>query len=435
MPSALDRHFGLTAAGSTVAVEARAGVVTFLTMAYILLVNPQVLAAAGMPAADVATATALSAAAATLLMGLLARYPFALAPGMGLNAFFAYSVVGAAGLTWQQALAAVLVAGLLFVLLSLLGVRRAILAVIPRSVQLAIGPGIGFFLALIGLQNAGLVVAHPATLVALGPLHERGPLLALGGLLVITALLARRVPGALLLGIGAAAVAAWGLGAAPLPAAIAVAPALPRATLLAFDFSVLLTGPGLAAIAAFFFVDLFDTAGTLLGVGRRGGFLDAAGELPRADRAFFADAVGTTLGACLGTSPVTTYVESAAGVEEGGRTGLTAVVTAVLFLLAVVLTPLFVAVPTVATAPALIVVGALMVGGLRDLEWGRPEEAIPAFLTVGGMAFTYSIANGIALGIVSWVALRLATGRGREVPALLALLTALLLAFYAWARP
>ncbi|HVS03289.1 MAG TPA: NCS2 family permease [Thermoanaerobaculia bacterium] len=431
----LGDYWGLDARGSSVAVEVRAGLVTFLTMAYILLVNAQILSAAGMPREDVVIATAIASAVATLVMGLWARFPFALAPGMGLNAYFAYTVVGGMGIRWQQALAAVFVAGLLFLVLSVGGIRSTILRAIPRAVKMAIMGGIGLFLALIGLQNAGLVRDHPVTLVTLGELGQAGPLLALAGLAVMAALLARRVPAALLLGIAGVALVAWGLGVAPLPEALVAWPRLPRETLLALDFRDMLSPAMLSVVLAFLFVDLFDTAGTLLGVGRLAGFTDAEGDLPGADRAFLADAVGTSVGALLGTSPVTSYVESATGVEEGGRTGLTAVVVAAMFLAALVFTPLFVAVPAVATAPALVVVGALMMSGLRDIEWQRPDEAIPAFLTVTAMPFTFSIANGIALGLTGYVVIKTLAGRWREVHPLLWSLVVLLVLFYAFAAP
>lgn len=432
--SLLERQFGLSQHGVTVASEVRAGAVTFLTLSYILFVNPQILSQAGLPAEDVAVATALASAIATLTMALFANYPFALAPGMGLNAYFTFGVVGGLGVSWQTALAAVFVEGLLFLALAVTGVRTALIEAIPQSVKIATMSGIGLFLALIGLQNAGLVADHPATLVTLGDLGEPAALLALLGLLVMAGLSALEMRGALLLGIALVTAAAWGLGVSPLPDGVVAAPRLPSETLFAMDFTELMTGKLLLAVVAFLFVDLFDTAGTLLGVGRLAGVLDDEGRLPRADRAFTADAVGTVAGATLGTSTVTSYVESATGVEEGGRTGLVAVTVALLFLLSIVFTPLIVAVPAAATAPALVLVGAMMMRGASEIEWTRVDEALPAFLTLSLMPFTYSIAYGICGGIVSWVALRLFTGRVREVPWLLGLLAALLLAFFAF-RP
>jgi AGZA family xanthine/uracil permease-like MFS transporter len=429
--SFLERWFELGARGTTAATEVRAGVVTFLTMSYILFVNPQILSQAGLPAGDVAVATALASAAATLVMGLLAGYPFALAPGMGLNAYFTFGVVGAMGVPWPVALAAVFVEGALFLLLAATGARAALLRAIPTSIKVATMSGIGLFLAIIGYQSAGLTVDQPATLVTLGDVASPPVLLALVGLILIAVLLSMDVKGAILIGILAVTAASWATGISAPPERLFTLPQLPRETLLALDFSGLLTGKLLLVVLAFLFVDIFDTAGTLIGVGRLAGFVDEEGELPRANRAFAADAVGTMVGAAVGTSTVTSYVESATGVEEGGRTGLTSVVVGVLFLLSLFLTPLFAAVPGVATAPALIVVGALMMRGARDLDWTTIDEAVPAFLTIATMPFTYSIANGISLGIVSYVLIKAFRGRFREVHPLMLVLAALLIAFYA----
>ncbi|MBF5044803.1 NCS2 family permease [Aggregicoccus sp. 17bor-14] len=430
--NALDRHFRITERGSSVPTELRAGLVTFLTMAYILFVNPQILGQAGMPPADVTVATALGAAFGTLLMGLYANFPFALAPGMGLNAYFTYGVVLGMGVSWRTALTAVFVEGLLFIVLAYAGIRTALIRAIPLPIKLATTAGIGLFLAIIGLKNAGLVVASPATLVQLGDLHKPGALLALGGLVLIAALTSRKVKGSLLIGIAAVTLASWALGLAHPPSQLFSLPKLPRETLWAFDFGSLMTGKLVGVVIAFLFVDIFDTAGTLIGVGRAAGFLDKNGELPGATPAFAADAVGTTVGAVLGTSTVTAYVESAAGVEEGGRTGLTAVTVAVLFLFALFFIPLFSAIPAVATAPALIVVGAMMMGAIGELSWSRLDEGIPAFLTVALMPFTYSIANGIAAGIVSYSAIKLVSGRGREVHPIAYVLSVLLVLHYAF---
>jgi AGZA family xanthine/uracil permease-like MFS transporter len=431
----LERLFGLSQRGTTAAVEIRAGAVTFLTMAYILFVNPQILAAAGMPRDDVLVATALASAAATLVMGLYANFPFALAPGMGLNAYFAFTVVGAMGVSWQVALAAIFVEGLLFLALSLAGIRSRMLDAIPRSLKLATMSGIGFFLAFIGLQNAGLVAADEATLVRLGDFHQPGVLLAVAGLLLTAVLLARGVPGAILIAIAGVAGGAWLAGLSPAPEALFSLPRLPAETLLALDFGALFSLTMVSVVLAFLFVDMLDTAGTLIGVGQLAGLVDEEGRFPGSERAFVADAVGTSVGAVLGTSTVTTYIESATGVEEGGRTGLAAVATAGFFLLSLFLAPVFVAVPAIATAPALIVVGALMMRGARDLEWTRVDEAVPALLTIGLMPFTFSIANGIAAGILSWVAIKVLVGRVREVGWGMAVLAVLLAAFYAFLSP
>jgi AGZA family xanthine/uracil permease-like MFS transporter len=431
----LERVFGLRESGTTAAREVRAGAVTFLTMAYILAVNPQILGAAGMPVADVAVATALAAALGSILMGLWARYPFALAPGMGLNAYFAFGVVGGLGVSWQVALTAVFVEGLLFVGLAAAGLRRAVLEAVPLCVKQATMAGIGLFIAFIGLQNGGLVVADAGTAVRLGDPASAEVLLTLAGLLVVVALSVRRVPGAILITVAGCSAVAWAAGWALPPQSWFSSPALPRETLFALDFSALAAGGVVAAVLAFFFVDLLDTTGTLIGVGMLGGFVGKEGDLPRADRAFLADAVATTAGALVGTSTVTTYIESAAGVEEGGRTGLTAVTVGVLFLLAIPLAPVFVAVPAMATAPVLVLVGAAMMRGVTGVDWRRLDEAVPAFLTVVGMPFTFSIANGLALGIVSWVGIRLLGGRLREIGFARGVLAALLVVFVFFLGP
>lgn len=430
----LQRFFSLEERGTSVATETRAGLVTFLTMAYILFVNPQILSQTGMPADDVLLATALSAAVATLVMGLYANFPIALAPGMGLNAFFAFGVVAGLGVSWHVALAAVFVEGVLFLVLSVTGVRTALINAIPRSIKLGATGGIGLFLAIIGLQNAGLVVDHPATLVDLGKVTDPLPALALAGLLAAAVLMARGVRGALLIIILGIAAIAWAARLAPGPESYFSVPRLPRETFLALDFSALLTPTMATVVLAFLFVDLLDTAGTLLGVGQLAGFVDDEGRFPGSERAFTADAVGTTVGALLGTSTVTSYVESATGVEEGGRTGLTAVVTAVFFVLALFFTPIFIAVPAAATAPALVVVGALMMRGTRTLDWQEIDEAVPAFLTIVVMPFTYSIANGLAAGIVSWVVIKLFSGKGREVGVLMYVLAVLLVVYYVFLK-
>lgn len=430
----IERFFRIRERGSDIPTEIRAGLVTFLTMAYILVVNPQVLSHAGLPASDVLFATAIGSAVGTLAMGLYANYPIALAPGMGLNAYFTYGVVLGMGVDWRTALTAVFVEGLIFLALSFGGIRTLILNAIPHSIKLATAAGIGLFLAFIGLRNAGLVVDNPATLVGLGELRSLPVLLGLAGIAIIATLESRRIKGGILIGIALVAGVAWVTGVAPLPQALFALPALPQETLLAFDFSQLLTGKLIGVVFAFLFVEIFDTAGTLLGVGRAAKLLDENGELPDADKAFTADALGTVAGAALGTSTIIAFVESGAGVEEGGRTGLTAVVVAGMFLLAIFFAPLFVAVPAVATAPALIVVGALMIGAVKDLEWRKLDEAIPAFLTITMMPFTFSIANGMVFGMISWVLIKLLGGRAREVHTVLWIVTALLVAYYALMR-
>lgn len=324
----LERLFQLRQRGTTAATEARAGLVTFLTMAYVLFVNPQILSATGMSREDVVLATTLAAAVATLVMGLWANFPFALASGTGLNAYFAFSVVGAMEVPWQMALAAVFVEGILFLVLSPAGIRSRMLDAIPRSLKLATMSGIELFLAFIGLRNAGLVADDPATLVRLGDLHAPATLLASAGTVLMVVLLARRVPGSILIAIVGVALTAWLAGLAAPPERFLSLPRLPEETLFAFDFSQLFSLSMVTVVLAFLFVDLLDTAGTLIGVGHLAGFVDEEGCFPGSERAFVADAVGTSVGAALGTSTVTTYIESATGVEEGGRTGLTAVVAA-----------------------------------------------------------------------------------------------------------
>ncbi|HET6566655.1 MAG TPA: NCS2 family permease [Rhodothermales bacterium] len=433
--NSFDRYFKITERGSTVGTEIRSGVATFLTMAYILFVNPQVLAKAGMPAADVASATAIASAIATLVMGLYANYPFALAPGMGLNAFFTYSVVLGMGVSYRVALAAVFVEGILFLMLAFGGIRTAVINAIPPSLKVAVMCGIGLFLAIIGFENAGIIVGSPDTLVQLGDLSDPRLILSLAGLVLIGILISRGVLGGVLIGIGAVTAVAWMTGAAPPPEGILSFPRLPQQTILAFDLPDLLSLQMVTVVLAFLFVDFFDTAGTLVGVGRLGGFLNERGELPGAGRAFTADALGTVAGAVLGTSTVTTFIESATGIEEGGRTGLTAAVVAVLFILAMFFTPVFAAIPAAATAPALIAVGALMMQGATDINWKRFDEALPAFLTIAAMPFTYSIANGIVIGIVTYVLIKLLSGRARETNPILLVLAVLLLVYYGVVRP
>lgn len=440
----LDRFFALSASGATALGELRAASTTFLTMAYILVVNPAIVGEA-IPlgpsgAAQLLSATALAAALGTLLMGLIARYPFALAPGMGLNAYFTYTVVLGHGIPWQVALGAVFISGLVFIALSAGGVRRAIVRAVPRPLQIAIACGIGLFLAFIGLQNAGIVVASPATLVTLGDLAAPGPLLAFAGLFVMVALHARRVKGAILIGIVAVSALAIatsapvyhgapfaGFGGPPVRL-----PVWPSDLFGALDIAGALELGLLGIVFTFTFVDLFDTAGTLIGLGDRAGLVDAHGDIPRGSRAFLADALATTGGAVIGSTTVTSYIESASGLEAGGRTGLTAVFVALMFLGALLFWPLLGAVPPVATAPALIMVGALMLQAVARIAWDDIRVAVPAFLAIAGMPLTFSIANGISLGIVSWVVIHAITGRAREVPWLLYLIAALLVARYAW---
>lgn len=427
----LERLFHLREHGTTARIEVEAGVTTFLTMAYILAVNPRILADAGVPIGGALFATAAAAGIGSLLMGLLANYPFALAPGMGLNAYFAYTVVLGMGQSWQVALGAVFVSGVVFLILSLLRLRQLVITGIPMGLKLATSAGIGLFIAFLGLRSAGLVVGSPATLVTLGPVTEAAPLLALAGLALTAGLMSRGWRSAILLGILATAAGAYLAGIARPPAAIFAMPDA-ASTFLQMNVRAALGLGLLHVVFVFMFIDLFDSVGTLVGLGHQAGFLDERGELPRAQQALVADAGATMVGAALGTSTVTAYIESATGVAEGGRTGLTAVTTGLLFFLAVFLSPLAAAIPAVATAPALLVVGSLMVRGIRSVAWDDPTEAAPALLTLVGMPLTFSIANGLALGFVSYPVAKLLAGRGREVSGLTYLLAALFALRYAY---
>ncbi|NJD11395.1 MAG: NCS2 family permease [Gemmatimonadetes bacterium] len=423
--------FQLEAHGTTASRETMAGLATCLTMAYIVVVNPSVLADAGVPFEGARFATCVGAAAATLIMGLVANYPFALAPGMGLNAYFAYSVVGALHVPWQTALGAVFLSGVIFMLLTAGRIRALIVDAIPAPVKHATAAGIGLFIAFIGLRNGGLVVADQATFVRLGEIGTTGPLLVLGGLLLSGALMARGRRSAILVGIAAVTAAAMLLGLDPLPKDGFALPD-PGGTLFRLDVRGAL-GLGLLDIVfVFLFVDMFDTVGSLIGLAQQGGFLAPDGSLPRVNRALAADAGGTMIGALFGTSTVTTYIESAAGIGAGGRTGLTAVTVAVLFLLASFFAPLAAAVPSIATAPALILVGVLMTQAITLVKWQDTTEALPAFVTAIAMPLTFSIANGIALGFLTYAGIKLLAGRAREVGWLVWILAALFLVRFAY---
>ena len=424
----LDRRFGISERKSSVRTEVIAGITTFMTMAYIIFVNPAILSETGMDFGAVMTATCLASAAGTLIMGLYANYPFALAPGMGLNAFFAFTVVIGMKVSWQTALAAVLLDGILFILLTASRVREAIVNAVPYNLKLAVSAGIGLFIALIGLVGAGIVVDNPATLVSLGDLTKPAPILSLCGLLLMAVLHAYKVKGALLWGILAVTLAAIPLGVTSPPQGIVSTPPSLSPILFKFDLKGLMNMAMVGVVITFLFVDLFDTLGTLIGVSARAGFLDEKGNLPRANKALMADAVATAVGACLGTSTVTTYVESASGVEEGGRTGLVSCVVAVLFLGALFFSPIARIVPAAATSPALIMVGVFMMQALKGLNFDDITEMVPAAITIFTMPFTYSIAEGIAWGIISYTLIKLLTGRGRQVSLTMSILTALFLA-------
>lgn len=414
----LERMFQLKANNTTVRTEILAGVTTFMTMAYIIIVNPSILGVTGMDTGAVMVATILGSVVGTLLMALLANYPFALAPGMGLNAFFAYTVVLGMGISWQVALAAVFIDGVIFLILSILPVRKRIVNDIPMTLKLAVSVGIGLFIAFIGLQSAGVIVGDPATLVALGDVLSPGVLLFVFGLVVTGMLIAYRIKGALLLGILITTAVSWIFGLSPRPTGIADiigAPPSLAPTFMQMDFRGVFDVGLIAVIFTFTFVDMFDTVGTLIGVSTKAGFLDEKGELPRADQALLADAIGTVAGAVFGTSTVTTYVESASGVADGGRTGLTAVTVAGLFLLALFFAPLVSLIPSAATAPALVIVGIYMMEPVIKIDFTDFTEAIPAFLTIAMMPFAYSIAEGLVWGILAYVFIKLLAGRSKEI--------------------
>ncbi|WP_017430479.1 NCS2 family permease [Vreelandella jeotgali] len=410
----LDRHFKLSEHNTSVKTEVIAGVTTFLTMAYIIFVNPSILAQAGMDEGAVFVATCLAAALGCLIMGIWANYPIALAPGMGLNAFFTYSVVLGMGHTWQVALGAVFLSGLCFFLLGILRVREWIINAIPFTLRLGIASGIGLFLAMIALKNAGIVVANEATFVTVGDLTAPSAVYALVGFFVITALAYRRVTGAVLIGILGVTLVATLLGHNQYGGLMSMPPSVVP-TFMQMDLPGALDVAMISVVFAFLFVDLFDTSGTLVGVAHRGNLMAEDGKLPRLGRAMMADSSATMAGAVLGTSTTTSYIESTAGIASGGRTGLTAVVVAVMFLVSLFFAPLAGSIPAYATAGALLYVAVLMAGSLSHADWNDPTEAAPVLLAAIGMPLTYSIAEGIALGFVSYVAIKLLAGRFKDL--------------------
>lgn len=421
--SFFEKTFKLKEHKTNVKTEVIAGITTFMTMAYILVINPSILSETGMDINALFTATALSAAIATLVMAFLANYPFALAPGMGLNAFFAYYVVINLGYSWQFALTAILIEGVIFLLLTMFNIREAIINCIPMNIKHAVSVGIGLFIALIGFKNAGIVVGDGATLVTLGSITDPAVLVALVGIIIVGVLLAKKVKGALLIGMMLTTVIGIPFGVTPLPEKLLSAPPSLSPIFMKFEFSNILSLDMVVVVFTFLFVDLFDTLGTLVGVATKADMLDKDGKLPKAKQALFADAIGTTVGACLGTSTVTTYVESASGVAEGGRTGLTAFTTGTLFLIALLFSPIFLIVPSAATAPVLILVGLFMLSPIAKINLEDYTEAIPAFLTIVLMPFTFSIAEGIVFGIMSYTFLKLITGKGKVVSPIMYVLT------------
>lgn len=422
----MDKFFKLSENNTTVKTEILAGVTTFMTMAYILAVNPGILSATGMDKNAVFTATAISSIVATLVMALVARLPFALAPGMGLNAFFAFTVVLGMGYSWQFALTAVFLEGIIFLVLTAFNIRELIVNAIPLSMKHAVSAGIGLFIAFIGLQNAGVIVNNDAVLVGLGDMGSPSVLVAMFGILLIGVLLALKVKGALLIGIFAATVAGIPFGVTHLPEGHLVdVPPSVAPIFFKMDFSQVFSMDMLVVLFTFLFVDMFDTVGTLVGVSSKANMLDAEGRVPRVKQALFADAIGTTFGAMMGTSTVTTYVESASGVAEGGRTGLTSLTTAGLFLVALFFAPLFTMIPGAATAPALVLVGLFMLSPIVKVNLDDFTESIPAFLTIIMMPLSYSIAEGIVFGMLSYVLLKLLTGKFKDISIVMYVLAAL----------
>lgn len=420
----LEKLFQLKAHNTNVRTEILAGVTTFLTMAYILFVNPSLLSEAGMDRGAVFVATCLAAAIGSAIMGLVANYPIALAPGMGLNAFFTYTVVLTMGYTWQVALGAVFLSGAIFFALSIFKIREWIINSIPLPLRSGIAAGIGLFLAIIALKNAGIVVDHPATLVTLGDLSSGGALLACLGFFVIAGLYYRQVTGAVMIGILLVTVLSIVLGLSKLDGVVSMPPSL-MPTLMQLDIAGALDIGLISVIFAFLFVDLFDTSGTLVGVAQKADLLDKDGKMPRVGRALLADSTATMAGAALGTSTTTSYIESAAGISAGGRTGLTALTVAALFLLSLFFAPLAGAVPAFATAPALLFVAVLMTSSLARIDWDDLSVAAPVVVAALAMPLTFSIANGIAFGFIAWTAIKLLAGQWRQLNPALWILSAL----------
>ncbi len=437
----MEKFFKLKENKTTVSTEVYAGLTTFMTMAYILIVNPNMLSASGMDWGSVFTATALASVVATLTMALIANYPFALAPGMGLNAFFTFSVALTYG--WQMALLAVFTEGVIFILMSLVNVREAIFDSIPKNLKYAVSVGIGLFIAFIGLKNAGLVVSNEATSVALGDVKSITTILAMVGIIITMVLLIKKVKGALFWGI----IITYIIGIVcqltglyvvnPDAGAFSLIPSsivsLPPATtdniFVAFSSQIenFNIWTFITLVFTFLFVDVFDTIGTLIGVSEKAGFLDKNGKLPRLKQALLADAVGTTFGAVVGTSTVTTFVESAAGVAEGGRTGLSSLVTAALFAVALIFSPIFFAIPAFATAPALIIVGLFMIESVKKIDFSDFSEGFPAFMAIIMMPLTYSISEGLVFGVLSYVVLKLLVGKQKDVSVVMIVISILFL--------
>jgi AGZA family xanthine/uracil permease-like MFS transporter len=427
----LEHYFEFKQLGTDWKTEILAGMTTFMTMAYIVFVNPAILHETGMPLAAVTAATCISAAIGSLLMGAFARYPIALAPGMGLNAYFTYTVVKGMGVAWQTALGAVFISGVVFFLLTLVGLRQLIIGAIPVELYAAVAAGVGLFIALIGFRNSGIIVAHPVTTVTLGNLRDPNTALAVVGLLAIAALMTWRVRAAMLIGIVFTTVVAFAFGlAAWKPQSYSLADL--SATAMKLDLRSTLKIGFFEIIFVFLFIDLFDNVGTLVAVGKRAGLFDHAHRIPRVNRILLSDASATIVGSLTGTSTVVSYIESAAGVAAGGRSGVTAIVTGLLFVVALFVAPFAGAIPAAATSPALIVVGSLMMTTAGEIAWTDPEVAIPAFLTMMTIPLTFSIANGLAFGFIGYAVLKVLRGKFRQVNWVVYVLAALFIARFVY---
>lgn len=412
--SLLKKLFGFDSRTMSLQKEVTGGVTTFLTMSYILAVNPEMLSETGMDADALFTTTVLASVVATLLMALYAKMPFALAPAIGVNAFFVYTIVMTMGYSWQFGLTAVFIEGIIFILLTLTGMRDKIVEAMPHELRKAISPGIGLFVAFIGLHNAGIIVGSPSTMVTLGNLHSPSVLLAVLGILLTVILLVRNVPGALLIGILATTLAGIPLGMTHIDRLLSVPPGI-EPIFMKMQWDSIISIDMAVCVSTLLFMDMFDTMGTLIGVGHRAGFVNEKGEMPGMNKAFMADSIGTTAGAMLGTTTVSTYVESAAGVNAGGRSGLTAFVTAVCFILALFFAPLFVAIPAEATAPAMFIVGMMMMSDVVKLDFQNYTVAVPCFVCIVFMPFAYSISDGILLSLITWVAISIFSGRAKSL--------------------
>ena len=409
----LEKLFGFDSSTMTLRKEVIGGITTFLTMAYILAVNPSILSTTGMDAGAVFTTTCISAVVATLVMAIYAKLPFALAPGMGLNAFFAFTVVLTMGYSWQFALTAVMIEGLIFILLTITGLRQHIVNAIPLIMRRAISPGIGLFIAFVGLKGAGIVTSSDATFITLGNLHDSAVLLSIFGIILTAALLVRGITGALLIGILVTTIAGIPLGVTNFTGVMSTPPSI-SPIFMQFEWHNIFTVDMAIVVLTFLFIDMFDTIGTLIGVSHRAGMVDENGNVKNLNQAFMADAVGTTVGAMLGTSTVTTYVESASGVNVGGRSGVTSLTTAICFAVSLLFAPLFLAIPPQATAAALILVGVMMMHDIRKVDFTDYVTAIPCFVCIVLMPLTYSISDGILMGVISYVLIHLLSGKSKD---------------------